>query len=116
MLLVGAGQGLTFAPVTSAGIAGVTARDVAASGPLNTARQLGMALGLGILVAASASTPGAVAHVSTALTGSTGPAAVAFLVAYSSSPRQLITRGAGRRVTAGPPAADTRAGRSAARA
>lgn len=52
MALIGAGQGLAFAPLTAAGIAGVTARDAgAASGLVNTAHQLGSALGLGILVA-----------------------------------------------------------------
>ncbi|WP_410874622.1 MFS transporter [Nocardia sp. A7] len=57
MLLIGAGQGLAFAPLTSAGIAGVPARDAgAASGLVNTFHQLGMALGLGILVAISANT------------------------------------------------------------
>ena len=52
MVLIGAGQGLAFAPLTSAGIAGSTPADAgAASGLVNTAHQLGSALGLGILVA-----------------------------------------------------------------
>ena len=89
MLLVGTGQGLTFAPLTSAAIAGVPAEDAgAASGLLNTAHQLGMALGLGILVTASAQagtwTPDRsariTAHVSAALTGSSVLLAVALLV------------------------------------
>lgn len=76
MVLLGIGQGLAFAPLTSAGIAGVTAQDAgAASGLVNTAHQLGSSLGLGILVTAAASAqPGngpaqvAVAgHVSSAL-------------------------------------------------
>ncbi|MEY9857759.1 hypothetical protein ABH935_003372 [Catenulispora sp. GAS73] len=55
MLLIGAGQGLAFAPMTSAGIAGVAGEDAgAASGLVNTFHQLGMALGLGVLVTASA--------------------------------------------------------------
>ena len=55
MMLIGAGQGLAFAPLTNAGLAGVAAEDAgAASGLVNTAHQLGMALGLGILVAVSA--------------------------------------------------------------
>jgi hypothetical protein len=42
MLLIGAGQGLTFAPMTGFGIAGVPAGDAgAASGLLNTAHQHG---------------------------------------------------------------------------
>jgi EmrB/QacA subfamily drug resistance transporter len=76
MLLIGAGQGLAFAPLTSAGIADVDAHDAgAASGLVNTFHQLGMALGLGVLITASAhagrtlSSPPAVlsAHVDTAL-------------------------------------------------
>ncbi|WAL68779.1 MFS transporter [Amycolatopsis cynarae] len=56
MALVGAGQGLAFAPLTSAGIAGATAKDAgAASGLVNTFHQLGMSLGLGILVAVASS-------------------------------------------------------------
>jgi EmrB/QacA subfamily drug resistance transporter len=55
MVLVGAGQGLAFAPMTSAGLAGVSARDAGpASGLVNTFHQLGMALGLAALVAVSA--------------------------------------------------------------
>ncbi|MFT2816780.1 MFS transporter [Leifsonia sp. A12D58] len=55
MVVVGAGQGLVFAPLTSAGIAGVSTRDAgAASGLVNTFHQIGMSLGLGILVAVSA--------------------------------------------------------------
>jgi predicted MFS family arabinose efflux permease len=55
MVLIGAGQGLTFAPLTSAGIVGATARDAgAASGLVNTFHQVGMAFGLGVLVAVAA--------------------------------------------------------------
>jgi predicted MFS family arabinose efflux permease len=77
MILVGAGQGLAFAPMTSAGIARVGIDDAgAASGLVNTFHQVGMALGLGVLVAASAHAgqgliaPAAVltAHVRAALT------------------------------------------------
>jgi len=80
MVLIGAGQGLAFAPLTSAGIAGVGARDAgAASGLLNTFHQLGMALGLSVLVAVSASSGHGLtsaaavltAHVHTALTAGT---------------------------------------------
>jgi EmrB/QacA subfamily drug resistance transporter len=87
MLLIGAGQGLAFAPLTSAGISGVQAEDAgAASGLLNTAHQLGMALGLGVLVAVSAQAGGlggaaeVTAHVSAALTGSAVLLAMALLV------------------------------------
>jgi EmrB/QacA subfamily drug resistance transporter len=79
MVLIGAGQGLAFAPMTSAGIAGVGASDAgAASGLVNTFHQVGMALGLSVLVAVSAGsghrlTPAAAltAHVHTALTTGT---------------------------------------------
>lgn len=55
MVLVGVGQGLSFAPLTSAGIAGATERDAgAASGLVNTFHQVGMAFGLSVLVATSA--------------------------------------------------------------
>jgi EmrB/QacA subfamily drug resistance transporter len=55
MVLIGAGQGLAFAPLTSAGIAGASAQDAgAASGLVNTFHQVGMAFGLGILVATAA--------------------------------------------------------------
>lgn len=55
MILIGAGQGLVFAPLTSAGIAGVDEKDAgAASGLVNTFNQLGASLGIGILVVAAA--------------------------------------------------------------
>lgn len=77
MVLIGAGQGLAFAPLTAAGIAGVSAADAgAASGLINAAHQLGGSLGLGILVALAASAPdaaesvaGTAERVSLALTG-----------------------------------------------
>ncbi|MGO4859062.1 MFS transporter [Arthrobacter sp. 2MCAF14] len=76
MILIGAGQGLAFAPLTSFGITGAAASDAgAASGLVNTFHQVGTCLGLGIAVAAAATVPAAgsaVAHlasqVSTALT------------------------------------------------
>ena len=68
MVLIGAGQGLAFAPLTSFGLAGVRGQDAgAASGLVNTAHQLGMATGLAVLVAASADATGLVARVSSAL-------------------------------------------------
>jgi len=76
MVLIGAGQGLAFAPLTSFGITGAPAADAgAASGLVNTFHQVGTCLGLGIAVAAAATVPAtgsAVAHlaaqVSVALT------------------------------------------------
>ncbi|WP_186762868.1 MFS transporter [Lentzea tibetensis] len=87
MLLIGAGQGLAFAPMTSAGISGLSSEDAGAgSGLINTAHQLGMALGLGVLVTISASTgiinsPADVAdHVRTAITGSSALLGLALVV------------------------------------
>ncbi|WP_354246266.1 MFS transporter [Arthrobacter sp. UYEF20] len=58
MVLIGAGQGLAFAPLTSFGIIGAPAADAgAASGLVNTFHQVGTCLGLGIAVAAAATVP-----------------------------------------------------------
>jgi len=89
MLLIGLGQGLTFAPLTGYGIAGVTGEDAgAASGLLNTSHQLGSSVGLALLVAvgvgAAASTSEAaavVARVNSALVGATGLLILALVVA-----------------------------------
>jgi EmrB/QacA subfamily drug resistance transporter len=51
LVLIGAGQGLAFAPLTGAGVAGTSPEDAgAASGLVNAAHQFGGALGLGVLV------------------------------------------------------------------
>ena len=81
MVLIGAGQGFAFAPLTSFGIAGVRADDAgAASGLVNTAHQLGTATGLAVLVAASAHVVDLTARVSTALTWGTGLLALCLVV------------------------------------
>ena len=88
MVLIGAGQGLAFAPLTNAGIAGVAPSDAgAASGLVNTAHQLGTALGLAVLSAVAlragsgSSGPDAVAEqVRAALTGSSVLLALALLI------------------------------------
>ncbi|WP_062609286.1 MFS transporter [Caballeronia calidae] len=50
MTLIGTGQGLSLAPMTSAGISGVPKSETGvASGVLNVAHQLGASLGLGLL-------------------------------------------------------------------
>ncbi len=105
MVLVGAGQGLAFAPLTSAGIAGATERDAgAASGLVNTFHQVGMAFGLGILVATAAhvSTDGVnsaarlAAQVSAALTAGSVllalslVAALALIVPAAAARRHLV--------------------------
>lgn len=84
MVLIGAGQGLAFAPLTSFGIAGTETTDAgAASGLVNTAHQLGTAAGLAVLVAASAHATGLTARVSTALTWGSGLLAASLLVAVA---------------------------------
>lgn len=77
MVLIGAGQGLTLAPLTSSGVDGVAPEDAGAgSGLVNTVHQIGSALSLSILtaVAASVSTGHAASDIAarsgTALTGS----------------------------------------------
>ncbi|RFC77516.1 MFS transporter [Streptomyces sp. AcE210] len=56
MVLIGAGQGLVLAPLTSSGVDGVAPADAgAASGLVNTVHQIGSALSLSILTAVAAS-------------------------------------------------------------
>ena len=70
MMLIGIGQGLGFAPLTAAGIAGVTAKDAgAASGLVNTSHQLGSALGVGVLVALSSNAGSLAGSAAVAYTG-----------------------------------------------
>jgi hypothetical protein len=84
MVLIGAGQGLAFAPLTSFGIAGVRAEDAgAASGLVNTAHQLGMATGLALLVAASTHATDLAARVSVALGWASGLLALCLLVSVA---------------------------------
>lgn len=57
MVLLGAGQGFAFAPLTAAGITAVDARDAgAAAGLVNVAHQLGGALGVSVMVSVAAGT------------------------------------------------------------
>jgi EmrB/QacA subfamily drug resistance transporter len=63
LVLLGIGMGIAFTPLTSAGVAGVEARDAgAASGLVNVAQQLGGSLGLGILITVFAAASRAAAH------------------------------------------------------
>ncbi|WP_154796003.1 MFS transporter [Occultella kanbiaonis] len=58
MVLIGAGQGLAFAPLTASGIAGVEpAQAGAASGVVNSVHQLGGALGMSLVLAVAGSYP-----------------------------------------------------------
>ena len=88
MVLIGIGQGLAFAPMTSAGLADVDAYDAgAASGLVNTFHQLGSSLGLGILAtvgavavpAGASGTAALVDRVSGALTAAAALLAVALV-------------------------------------
>jgi hypothetical protein len=81
MLLVGAGQGLAFAPLTSFGIVDAPAEDAgAASGLVETFHQLGMAVGLAVLVSVSADASDLTARFSQALVGSTALLSACLLV------------------------------------
>ncbi|MGW4685631.1 MFS transporter [Streptomyces sp. NPDC004244] len=77
MVIIGAGQGLALAPMTSSGVDGIAREDAGAgSGLVNTVHQIGSALALSILtaVAATVSTGHEAADIAarsgTALTGS----------------------------------------------
>ncbi|GGM98196.1 MFS transporter [Streptomyces fuscichromogenes] len=86
MVLIGAGQGLALAPMTSSGVDGVAPEDAGAgSGLVNTVHQIGSALSLSILtaVAAAVSTGHTAADIAArsgaALTGSAVLLALAVL-------------------------------------
>ena len=86
MVLVGAGQGLALAPLTSSGVDGVAPADAGAgSGLVNTVHQIGSALSLSILTAAAAAVSAGhaaadiAARSGTALTGSAVLLALALL-------------------------------------
>jgi len=111
MLLIGVGQGLAFAPMTTFGIAGTSPADAgAASGVLNTFHQLGTSVGLGILVAvATIAAPATgietgtsiTAEASAALTAGTGLlllaliTTVALIVPSTLAARRALTASSG---------------------
>ncbi|WP_375485002.1 MFS transporter [uncultured Jatrophihabitans sp.] len=123
MVLIGIGQGLAFAPMTSAGLADVDGRDAgAASGLVNTFHQLGSSLGLGVLATVgAAAVPGSatataalVDRVSAGLTGSTAMLALALVVVLALITRRRISptttqTALAHTALAGPTAADARA-------
>jgi EmrB/QacA subfamily drug resistance transporter len=87
LLLLGIGMGTALTPLTSAGIAGVAPEDAgAASGVVNTAHQVGGALGISVLVTVFTATGGGqsahdLAHgVASALSGSVVFLALGLLV------------------------------------
>jgi EmrB/QacA subfamily drug resistance transporter len=103
MVLIGAGQGLAFAPLTSFGIIGAPAADAgAASGLVNTFHQAGTCLGLGIAVAASATvaTAGsAVAHLAAQVSAALTTGSVLLLVALAIAAALILPADLGARHT-----------------
>ncbi|WP_284989160.1 MFS transporter [Arthrobacter sp. efr-133-TYG-120] len=106
MVLIGAGQGLAFAPLTSFGIIGAPAFDAgAASGLVNTFHQVGTCLGLGIAVAAAATVPttsSAVAHLAAQVGAALTTGSILLLLALAVTaalilPADLAARRAGAR-------------------
>jgi EmrB/QacA subfamily drug resistance transporter len=89
MLLIGVGQGLSLGPLTLAGMRGVEPRDAgAASGVINAAHQLGLSLGLAVLVVVFAGSTGTLANrISAALAGTMGFLALAGVLAAISAAR-----------------------------
>src|SRR5215207_7122174 len=89
MVLIGIGQGGSLSPLTASGIVRVNPEDAsAASGLINVAHQLGVSLGLGVLVAVFAAAGSAAPNaqelladrISTSLLASMGMLAVAFIL------------------------------------
>jgi predicted MFS family arabinose efflux permease len=94
MVLIGAGQGLAFAPLTSFGIVGAPAADAgAASGLVNTFHQVGTCLGLGIAVAAAATVPAAgsaAAHLAAQVSAALTTGSVLLLLALAVSAALIL--------------------------
>jgi EmrB/QacA subfamily drug resistance transporter len=68
LVLLGLGMGAALAPLTGAALAGVEPEDAgAASGVVNAAQQLGVSLGLGILVTVAAGAGGVSSHAGAAV-------------------------------------------------
>jgi EmrB/QacA subfamily drug resistance transporter len=91
MVLIGAGQGLALAPMTDFGLVDVMPEDGgAASGLINTAQQLGLSVGLAVLVAASAgaasggdSVDNLISTVNIGLTGATVMLVIALVISLA---------------------------------
>ncbi|MCR6688618.1 MFS transporter [Cellulomonas sp.] len=84
LMLIGLGQGLSFGPLTGAGIAGAAPEDAgAASGLVNTAHQLGSTLGVAVLTAAGAGAVTLTGQVTAAYTGGAVMLAVSLLAVLS---------------------------------
>jgi EmrB/QacA subfamily drug resistance transporter len=77
LLLIGAGMGMSFVSLTSAGLAGVDPRDAgAASGLVNVMQQLGAAVGLAVLVTVFDSASGGAARSLGTVASATARAAI----------------------------------------
>ncbi|MFE4727761.1 MFS transporter [Microbacterium sp. NPDC056736] len=91
MLLLGAGQGMGFAPLTAAGVTRIELRDAgAAAGTVNVAHQLGGALGVSVMVAVATTGIIGTDPASIAAEASTGLATGAVLLALALTSALLL--------------------------
>lgn|GEM_PF-1349447 len=91
MLLLGAGQGIGFAPLTAAGVTRIESRDAgAAAGTVNVAHQLGGALGVSVMVAVATAGITSTDPASIAAEASTGLATGAVLLALALTSALLL--------------------------
>ncbi|GAC1598332.1 MAG: MFS transporter [Pseudarthrobacter sp.] len=111
MILIGAGQGLAFAPLTSFGIVGATAADAgAASGLVNTFHQVGTCLGLAIAVAAAGTVPAtgtAVVHLAAQVSAALTTGSILLLLALALAAALILPADLAQRRIAKPTAAPT---------
>ncbi|MFB7845002.1 MFS transporter [Microbacterium sp. NPDC056052] len=109
MLLLGAGQGIGFAPLTAAGVTRIEPRDAgAAAGAVNVAHQLGGALGVSIMVAVATAGITGTDPTAIAAEASTGLAAGAVLLALAlAAALLLIVRWRNNETTPVPATSDT---------
>ncbi|MGO4188984.1 MFS transporter [Pseudarthrobacter sp. TAF60_1] len=111
MILIGAGQGLAFAPLASFGIIGAPASDAgAASGLVNTFHQVGMCLGLGVAVAAAATVPAtgtAAVHLAAQVSAALTTGSILLLLALAVAAGLILPADLASRRTPKPTAAPT---------